>query len=78
MEERELDVHPFRKNDEWHWEIIGPFPKPVGAGRLRDTCCDEALRLRKACQGFPDEGQAQRDGRRRRAEVIAEMRSKPD
>lgn len=73
MDEKELDVYPSMRDGKWHWNIIGPFPKPAGAGKSRDTCCDRASRLRKVCQGFPDKGSAECDGRQRRKEIVSEM-----
>jgi len=78
MNERELDVYASEKSGKWHWKIIGPFPRPAGAGKLRDTCCDEASRNRKVCPGFPAKASAESDGRRRREEIISEMNKLPN
>lgn len=69
MDETDLDVQPFERNSKWHWRILGPFPKPAGAGRERHTCCDEAGRRRETCRGFDDKDSAACDGRRRRREM---------
>jgi len=61
----EFDVRTFKdSNGRWHWEIIGPFPKPVGAGGVREDCCTEP-EDGGACQGFDDEEAAKKDGWRR-------------
>lgn len=77
MDEQELDVYPFERDGKWHWRVIGPFPKPAGAGKERDNCCDRTSRLKKVCQGFPDKGSAERDGSLRRKEILLEMQKLP-
>jgi hypothetical protein len=61
-----FDVRPFKESEEskrWHWEIIGPLPKTVGASRVKETCCTEPKDDHaSACQGFDDKEAAEKDG----------------
>lgn len=69
MDETDLDVHASQSENRRHWEVLGPFPRPAGAGKSRDTCCEEAGRRRQTCPGSDDRDSATHDGRRRRKEM---------
>ena len=65
----EYDVRTFREpNGRWHWEMIGPFPRPVGAGGVKEGCCNQPSEG-GACKGFSDEQAAKNDGWRRAKEL---------
>lgn len=73
-----FDVGTFKKSKRWHWEVIGPLPKTVGASGVKETCCTEPKDDDASdCQGFDDEEAAKKDGRRRVKELEAgRVRSK--
>ena len=58
-------------NGKWHWEVIGPFPKPAGAGGIRASCCSEPGE--GVCHGFPDEPSAKTDAWRKAKELEARL-----
>ncbi len=65
----EYDVRAYKDSKgRWHREIIGPFPKPAGAGGVKENCCTEPKDA-GLCHGFDDEESAKRDGSRRVREL---------
>ena len=67
-----FDVNESEESKRWHWEIIGPLPKTVGASGVKETCCTEPKDDdARACQGFDDKETAKKDGWRRVKELEA-------